>query len=377
MVIMTNDHPDHLAALDAILSLRKGTRPVKRSGADKPDKLKMLGTDAVRQRYHRHEQMIVRDLRNPLMHQLPDGIEIHALRAIDEDAAGYDPVSFVLTFEPPEGTARSITFMSDAATEALGDYFDRRIAHIDGEAFVAWKAALANDIVVANVGEVSVGELRDLALPAGQDEPGRDVAETFDTCVAGLDPNGRSDEAVRIRQALTLPSSGRGSDRARTGLLRPVQGSDFEDSDHLNLRGLLAVARLMGEPAADDSDEQPRVLVVRELREQLGAFRRTIADEINKHLFATSTVALTADVGLRIRLDSEHRSRVLCSVCSLNNDRLEAERHHHPGRMAEVCVKGDGEATYWMCPIHESERSVLIVHRGGYRPRASGGSFET
>jgi hypothetical protein len=383
MVIVTNDHPEHLAALDAILALSDGRRPIelaarKPGGKKRDDRLVLVGTTSVLKRYLGNPRLSLRDLGKRLMvrEKLPPGVAVRQLEAIYRDSAGTDPVSFVLTFNPAgEGPARSITFMSDAATEAVGDYLDGRLTAIDEEAADEWRAALASDIVVASVGEVSVGELRDLALPRGN-EGTNDVADAFDDCLKGLETNGRRDEEVRIRLALSLIRGGQGAVK-RAGLLQPSPWTGVEGSDHLNLRGLLAVAKMMSEPSPGDSNKQPRVLVVRELREQIGAFRRTIADEINKHLFTDRrTFAVTADVGLRIRLGRTNRSRVLCSVCSLNNDRLDAERHHDPRLMTEVPVKADGESTYWMCGIHKSESSIFIVHRGGYRPQASGGHFD-
>lgn len=383
MVIVTNDHAEQLAALDAILALSEGRRPIelaarKPGGEKRDDRLVLVGTTSVLKRYLGNPRLSLRDLGKRLMvgEKLPPGVALRQLEAIYKDAAGKDPASFVLTFDPSgEGAVRSITFMSDAATEALGAYLDGQLTAIDEEAADEWRAALASDIVVASIGEVSVGELRDLALPK-DNEGTNDIADAFDDCVKGLNTSGRRDEEVRIRLALSLIRSGQGAVK-RAGLLEPSPWTGVEGSDHLNLRGLLAVAKMMSQPSQGDSDEQPRVLVVRELREQIGAFRRTIADEINKHLFADRrTFAVTGDVGLRIRLRGANRSRVLCSVCSLNNDRLDAERHHDPRRMTEVPVKGDGESTYWMCGVHKSESSIFIVHRGGYRPQASGGRFD-
>jgi hypothetical protein len=125
------------------------------------------------------------------------------------------------------------------------------------------------------------------------------------------------------------------------------------------------------------------VLVIGEFREQLGSFRGTIAREINKRVFETTpgcaAVALTADIGLRIRLGNEgERNRVLCSTCSLNNERFDFERFHPPEKIGEVCVKGDHEAMYWNCPVHipdERESPVFVEQMGGYDPFAAGGRY--
>ena len=97
-------------------------------------------------------------------------------------------------------------------------------------------------------------------------------------------------------------------------------------------------------------------------------------------------MALTADIGLRIRLaapasDGEAGPQVYCSTCSLDNDYLVRERYHAPGDIREVCVKGDHEAMYWNCHRHDprsrrpNKYPVFIEQMSGYDPLAAGGRF--
>lgn len=376
LVIATNDHPDHLAALDAIISLRNGRRPLgntPRHSGVAGVRLPVLGNASVIERYRPHPHVTARELGNPYMHKdlgLSDGVSIDALPVI-----GKGSVPFKLTFKRT-GVNRSITFMSDTAIVAPDREIDGASTTIDLDDS-EWRAALESDIVVANVGEVSVGELRSLALPDRANAAGEHAADKFYASIAGLADHGRADEAARIKRALSLPPRP-DSDAGRAGLPQAGWPEEDEGLAHLNLRGLIAVAKQMSEGPPDVSEQRSRVLVVGELREHLGALRRTIADEINIHILGiqTRTIALTADVGLCIRIDDKERSRVLCSVCSLNNDRLDAERFHAPRDMREVCVKGDDEATYWMCGNHESESSFFIEHCGSYRPLAAGSHWQ-
>ena len=374
MVVATNDHPDHLSALDAIIALRNARRPPESTPSQKgtaDGRLPLLGNASVVQRYRSHPQLLVRGLDNPLMHEgLQHGVTILDLPVVAEGSTTHHSVPFKLTFAD-RGVNRSITFMSDTVIATPDRALGGPLTTVNLNA-PEWKEALESDIVVANVGDVSVAELRDLALlPGPADSAIQRSVDAFDASVHALAANGRTDEVARIRRALSQPPA----TDAPAGLLRPDHSGGTEGAQHPNLRGLLAVAKQMSDAPQGVSEPRSRVLVVGELREQLGAFRRTIADEINNHILGiqTSTIALTADVGLRVRLDDKHRNRVLCSVCSLNNDRLNAERFHTPRDMTEVCVKGDNEATYWMCPRHRaSEQAFFIEHSGSYRPLAAG-----
>ena len=68
----------------------------------------------------------------------------------------------------------------------------------------------------------------------------------------------------------------------------------------------------------------------------------------------------------------------LCSTCSYNNDRLDSERFHPPQEIYDVCVKGDHEAMYWNCDIHDPGQSrpiKFVEQMGGYNPFAAGGRY--
>jgi len=367
MVIATHDHPDHVGALDAIVSLREARGDVA--------PLSVLGNESVYDRYQGQQRQVTPYLiGNHADAGLPSGVSVKPLQGQHKDLANHDSRPFVLTFSPAGRASRSITFMSDTATRALGDYSGGRLTQIADE---DWKRALDSDIVVAHVSDVSVGELHEIAGL-------RDVAEVerFNTCVKGLLDNGREEDAIRIARALSMLPASQASADALRGLLDPGSLADNKDAPHLYLQGLLAVANHMNESTATNEEGQPRVLVVGELREQLGSFRRTIAKEIQKYIFGAegeSVVALTADIGLRIRLDSGRRNRALCSICSMDNDRLDDERFHSPESIIEVCVKGDHEANYWLCPIHDPSQSLrqpmFIEQMGGYDPFASGDRY--
>lgn len=112
------------------------------------------------------------------------------------------------------------------------------------------------------------------------------------------------------------------------------------------------------------------LFIVGELSEELGTARNKIAATINESLFksrafdgtprqspGTQVHALTADVGLRLVVTGakrrQDRVRVLCSTCSLDNDRVRAERFHRPRDIREVCVKGENEGIFYNCDQHD------------------------
>jgi hypothetical protein len=113
---------------------------------------------------------------------------------------------------------------------------------------------------------------------------------------------------------------------------------------------------------ASQRGKQAPLLLIGELREELGTFRTRIANLVAKEIFekrGASSSALTADIGLRVRVSATAPSdgggdaiRVLCTTCDLDNDLIPAERFHSPGEIHEVCVKGEDEGVFFNCSLH-------------------------
>ena len=407
MVVATHDHPDHLVALDEILSLRHERHQIQGSvSADtEATPFVILGNPSVTERYSflNSESNAPGSLRYTVAgisdESLPVGMpaEIALTRLVTQhvDLGGSNADGFVLTFRPSASTAEvplSITFMSDTAIRAVGAVAPDRPTDVL-RLNPGWKDALQSDIVVAHVSDVPSGELRDLAALPKQYGP-TGVAD-FNERVDEFAKRRGGRDAGRLRHALSMIR------RETDGLLRPTDlfepaflqdRADWEQ--HLYLHGLLAIAKLMERsPVRNRAEGGPRVLVIGEFREQLGSFRVSIAREINQHVFRPGAVdgperpehigkpmALTADIGLRIRVEAgANRNQVLCTTCSRNNDRLDAERFHRPELMNEVCVKGDHEAIYWNCtnhiPAKRPEGPVFVEQMGGYDPFAPGGRY--
>jgi hypothetical protein len=102
-------------------------------------------------------------------------------------------------------------------------------------------------------------------------------------------------------------------------------------------------------------DRSEGLLVLGELREELGTFRTRISHQLNDRLFAKKKGrlrAITADVGLKIHLEGG-KMRVLCSTCDLDNDLIPVERLHKIDQIHEVCVKGEDEGIFYNCKTHD------------------------
>lgn len=317
---------------------------------------------------------------------IPDGATIVQLPTKHKDLGGHDASGFVLSYSNAasggDDTPLRIAFMTDTAIEGLrtdqdpGNPIDK-----------SWTLALESDIVVAHVSDVPSGELRAIAqLPEPDDQ---EAIDRFDGGVRKLATQ-RPSDASQLMHALSLvPPDPRTHPHPVSLLSGAVPGGD-----QLYLSGLLEVCERMS-AAESAADGGARILIVGELKEQLGSFRGTIAREINgrmlglpdiRHGTSPPLIALTADIGLRVRLSRapdgdgipQRKTVVLCSTCSYNNDRLDMERFHPPQDMYDVCVKGDHEALYWNCDIHDPRqrrRAMFVEQMGGYNPFAAGGRY--
>ena len=406
MVIATHDHPDHLSALDSIISLRKERRKAQTVAACSPespddeDRLLILGNRSVVNRYSflngdgKHLVQHIADAAALGGTGIPPDITIKALNTQHQDLGGHHAAAFVISltteatdsgdYQASEGGDRdasgiphlplTITFMADTAIDGLHTD-NKRSEPIAPD----WLAAMKSDIVVAHVSDVPGNELREIAaFPA--EEPDGEISD-FVRKVAEL-ADQRPEDASQLMHALPLsPTHANG-----TGWPVPVSShDDTEDGAQLYLSGVLEVSEHMRD-ASPPLASGARVLIIGELKEQLGSFRRTIAGEINERIFKGAParlVALTADIGLRIRVgkpaaDSCDRNTVLCSSCSFNNDRLDLERFHPPAHIKEVCVKGDHEAIFWNCELHDPGARtppLFVEQMGGYNPFAAGGRY--
>jgi hypothetical protein len=416
MIVVTHDHADHIASLDALLALMGNRRGLgDKTFAPKKKRLVIVGNESVVARYRfydpsRGESPRERDAVTPLgfreiaritalsrsereehkkgerLLPLPPALRIKPVKSWGhEDAAGKISQAFLLSFGHGEN-ASTILFTGDTGTPDPKDKkFKDRFAF--GRKTVL-EAAREADVVVAHLSAVPLKELRELAgLEREEDEP--EVIGEFTELW----------EAARRQAERKAPAE---DEDLKEGieqigfLLRRLQfgfrsrpetkkGFDLEVSpfsylreikpqpeQHLYLNGVLEVAQEMRKGRRWQTGKAPPpLLLIGELREELGTFRTRIAARISKAIFRRDTgqaapSALTADIGLRVRLarpeggsDAEEVQReikVLCTTCDLDNDLVPEERFHPPQEVREVCVKGEDEGVFYNCLLHDPDR---------------------
>lgn len=383
MVIVTHDHADHVAELDAMLALlsyrsRLGEdrfRPLPNGWTSEDDEgkanallLPIVGNESIRERYAFYDGIDpnavtvlgfndlerlttpggeVRDRERYLL--LPPSIRFEAVDTNHRDAQGKLAQGFTLAVVDEQGESASIGFTSDT-----GD-----IGQWPGTA----------DVVVAHVSTVPLPDLRKLAelhdVPAHAAEETERFQRLWESA-GGREQIGRArhdppDFLLRQLQFGFWSPADRqqlGPDESDLSISPLSALSRIRQKDkpeHLYLKGLVDLAERLQER------EKGGLLVVGELREELGSFRSRIASELNDILFRPEgrinpkAAALTADIGLAVEIEPGGEIKVLCSTCDLDNDMTHGEQFHEPLNVYEVCVKGEHEGVFYNCRHHNPQ----------------------
>jgi glyoxylase-like metal-dependent hydrolase (beta-lactamase superfamily II) len=422
MILVTHDHADHLASLDALLALmgiRAGLGDDTFDLGDpdedrRGERLVIVGNESVCRRYEffneRHpvfrddegEPAIRRDAVKVLrFEEIGEITELDGKRrkeAIEEaeiflpspslriepvksvghtDAHGYIAQGFLLAMEGADGRS-SILFTSDTGLVPSA----RRPPAKGSKSLL--DAAAEADVVVAHLSAVPLRELREIAgLESGSGEPDAAIAEFQELWkevyealppVEERDPDEDKQKGIeRARFLLRQLQFGFRSRAAKdedgfsVSPFSPFGKIKKQPEQHLYLGGLLDLAERMAQTAEPD---RPPLLLIGELREELGTFRTRIANHIATAFFGRDEAiepgdesgearpsgnVLTTDIGLRVRLSSP-RASVLCTTCDLDNDLIAAERFHPPDCIREVCVKGEDEGVFYNCLLHDPRR---------------------
>jgi tetratricopeptide (TPR) repeat protein len=409
MIVLTHDHADHIASLDAMLALmgirmglgddtfkRKGKRLAivgnqsvyERYGffndeSEKSDVPPMPRIDAVKVlTFEQMEEITTlppdersEETREPEILLKPETLRIERVRSWGHaDANGHISQAFMLRFGA-DNARSSILFTGDTGLPStFGE--DEAGEPQEPQLLAPGKMSLRQaveeaDVVVAHLSSVPLRELRELAdlesTPA--DEAIEEFRKLWKTAVKNTafpkktrDP----DQIEGIRQTRFLLNQLQFGFRSRPenkkdgfavspfSDLRAIKG---QPERHLYLTGLLDIAKAM----AQTKKERPPLLLIGELREELGTFRTRIAHRIAEAYFdpvEPQPSALTTDIGLRVRLAREEGDgpapiEVLCSTCDLDNDLIPVERFHSPREIHEVCVKGEDEGVFYNCALHD------------------------
>lgn len=415
MIVITHDHADHIASLDALLALmyNRGRLTTDRFSRKEKRRLAIVGNESVCERYeffNNDEYDFIEDEEEKIRKDAVRVIsfeEIHDITkeddlakraaAIEEkeilldpktlqiepvktwghqDATGIISQGFMLSigrdekrssilFTGDTGVPPELPLEPDPDQPQRGDLFARG----DKELREAVEEA---DVIVAHLSSVPLVELRALAgLKTGpRDSKPRlvtDYAKLWKQAVtAASKPSKDKDLKAGLTEANFLLKQIQFGFRVRPPKkLRGTHMSPFDPKQeesqgrqHLYLTGLLNIAEIM----AATKRKRGQLLLLGELREELGTFRTSIATAISDAFFKgveseAKRYALTADIGLRVRLTHPEKAtdptlNVLCTTCDLDNDLVSKEKFHPPSDVNEVCVKGEDEGVFYNCWLH-------------------------
>lgn len=417
MIVLSHDHADHIASLDALMALLYHRKSLGDQTFDRDEgRLLIVGNESVCARYgfyndehptEKDEQggpgerrdavevlsfeVAARYIATPGSDRGsernraegavvgPPGLRIEPVKTYKHaDAHGHMAQGFLLSFGPegaPDEQRPSILFIGDSGLPAEGE---DPPTYLFGRGDRDLRSAVrAADLVVAHLSSAPLPELRRLAGMSSGTNP--DIDEYQSLWNAAVETAGEApavgDDLMRkgIERTNFLLNQVQFGFRSRAaspedGLsvspFSPLDRIKPDPPQHLYLSGLIAIAEEMG---GEGGRNEP-LLLVGELREELGTFRTRIAKGIAKHCFQKRAggqgrpSALTADIGLRVRLRSaepgkEPSCTVLCTTCDLDTDLLPSERFHDAQEMGEVCVKGEDEGVFYTCSIHDPQRS--------------------
>jgi tetratricopeptide (TPR) repeat protein len=424
MIVITHDHADHIASLDALLALmfNRGRLTTDKFSREDKTRLVIVGNKSVCQRYDFFNQKTYKFIRRKKEKTRRDAVKvisfetIHRITSIKDpekrkkaiarqeillepktleiepvrtwghqDATGFISQGFLLSVGP-DSKRSSILFTGDTGVppelplEPDPDREPRKDLLARGKKGLR-EAVEESDVIVAHLSSVPLVELRALAgLKTGLDDATpplvSDYAELWtDAVTAASKPSTDGDPDEELEEDKDLEE---GFNEANF-LLKQIQfgfrvkppkkprvhmspfdpeQEESQGRQHLYLTGLLNIAEIM----AATNRKRGQLLLLGELREELGTFRTSIATAVSDAFFEpvkgrARPYALTADIGLRVRLSHPKGSPrpdldVLCTTCDLDNDLVSKERFHPPRDISEVCVKGEDEGVFYNCWLH-------------------------
>ncbi len=426
MIVLTHDHADHIASLDALLALMGIRKLIGDNTFDPGRRLTIVGNESVVKRYEffnydhpvrtnkkgepAERKDAVKVMNFEEFHRIshlkgkarldqveqakillePASLCIEPIKTIDHyDATGHVSQGFLLSMGGGQNRS-SVLFTGDTGPAPTdGNHHD----FAEGTKSLK-EAAASADVVVAHLSSVPLRELRDLAgLDTTDDEATADFAKLWQQAVQQTKHEdgefaGDADKTRFLLQQLQFAFRSLSAEPPHDDLsispLSPLELIKEQSEKHLYLTGLLELAEHM---ARSRPPGKPPLLLIGELREELGTFRTRIASRVTEAVFdrhaksAAGTkrsgaervggTALTADIGLRVRLSRPSADRseragpvdgrerrlleasVLCTTCDLDNDLIAAERFHAPHHIREVCVKGENEGVFYNCLLHD------------------------
>jgi tetratricopeptide (TPR) repeat protein len=414
MIVITHDHADHIASLDALLALmyNRGRLTTDRFSRKKGRRLAIVGNESVCKRYDFFNEEEYDFIEDDEEKARKDAVRVISFEDIHEITTVEDPVERMaaiereeivldpktLQIEPvktwghqdatgiisqgfllrigPDSDRSSILFTGDTGVppelplEPDPERERRRDLDAKGEKGLR-EAVEEADVIVAHLSSVPLVELRAIAgLSTGPEDPKpqlvSDYTELWEKAVDGASKRSKDEDLkAGLTEADFLLKQIQFGFRVKNPEKRKKPVSPFDPRQkesqgrqHLYLRGLLDIAEVM----ASSNRDRGQLLLLGELREELGTFRTSIATAVSDAFFkdvngTANLHALTADIGLRVRLTNSEEMEaatldVLCTTCDLDNDLVSKEKFHAPADISEVCVKGEDEGVFYNCWLH-------------------------
>jgi tetratricopeptide (TPR) repeat protein len=414
MIVISHDHADHIASLDALLALifNRGRLTDDRFSREEDRRLVIVGNQSVCERYdffnqdeydfidvdqEKARRDAVRVLSFEAVHRITS-LEDQARRAarIKREGIALDPQT--LRIEPVKtwGHQDATGIISQGFLLSIGTGPDRSSILFTGDTGIPPELPLEADpgrpprkdllakgkkglreaveeadMIVAHLSSVPLVELRSLAgLNVSPEDAKLELvgqyAELWEqAATVASETSTDEDLAAGITEADFLLKQIQFGFRVKSPKEKGVFVSPFDprqrenqSRQHLYLRGLLDIAKIM----ATSKRKRGQLLLLGELREELGTFRTSIATAISDAYFRNAASkpkhhTLTADIGLRVRLNHTQKVtgptlKVLCTTCDLDNDLVSSEKFHTPSDINEVCVKGEDEGVFYNCWLH-------------------------
>lgn len=367
-VIITHDHIDHHADFDTLLTLWHLNQEMSADKQIKEIYLSMglaarynflLNQNDTHHVYPLKEGSIVKS-------SAPDhAYEIEIKKAIHKDLSTDDySVGFILKLKMIDGGVFRVGFTGDSRYNAtiLKEYVDC-------------------DVVLFNISSLPFREMKYYLGKTNEQENDPYKEKLIDVLFAFENTKGDTSDlpliAKQLYYAYWYKNAGQ---EASTYLFssKDCNGEyeDMELGNHLYLKGILEFNKLLSSRCCN-KQMPPQLVIITELKEEIGSFRNKIADEINRYNGHPDNLKyLTGDIGMTVHLlpakaetDPLWRIKVGCSRCKLNNDYLHNDIFHPIGQIGDFCIKGEDEGIYYLCKRHDVPKSARTKdNHGSYPP---------
>ena len=370
IIIVSHDHADHSVSIDPILSLlgyKKRLGDTKFNDEELDKRLVIFGNKSIEERYaffekqeYKYAPLRVIPLKDiHLKSEIDLAMGKHnRLKDIDLTIESFDVYHRDLAQNNAKGIRISIKGKPELSIGITSDTGNHKKYNKN------FKKILNSDIVIAHISSVPLTQLRSIAGVWKSEIDNETTAPDYEWLKEiWEDTISKNDKTLHqlIKFSLWLEDKKKQESKSaenkapdETSPFGRIDEKEVGGSSHLYLSGIIEFAQKFMGLRKDNQG----AFVISELREELASFRTKIAKGLNEHFFnkTKNLKAITADLGLRIILESDNEQknlRVLCSSCEKDNDMTTKEKYHSIKNIREVCVKGEDEGIFYNCILHD------------------------